>query len=100
MHVKGVGEMITAQAILPVEVDFSDAYGLATAELVQDLGRKDSKPTVEPVEGFEPHRKAFTRTIEWSAARHHAAKGDLSPSRPKPRISTTSPARTWENPPR
>lgn len=76
LRVKGVGEMITPQAVLPVEVDFADAYGLATAELVYDPGRKDSQPVSEPLEGFEPGTKTFTRTIEWSAAAHRLAEGD------------------------
>jgi hypothetical protein len=76
IRIRGVGEMITPQAILPIETDFSDAYGLATAELVHDLGRKDSKPVVAPVEGFEPGRKAFIQIVDWSAAKFQAAEGD------------------------
>jgi hypothetical protein len=76
MRVKGAGEMITTEAVLPVEVDFSDTYGVATAGLVYDPGRKDAKPVTEPIEGFEPGAKAFARTVEWSAARHKLAEGD------------------------
>jgi hypothetical protein len=34
MKLIGVGEMITPEARLPIELEFSDAYGLATAELM------------------------------------------------------------------
>lgn len=76
LRVKGVGEMITPQAVLPLELDFADTYGLATAAVVYDTGRKDSKPVAEPVQSFEPGTKTFTRTIEWTAAGHGLAEGD------------------------
>lgn len=76
MRVRGVGEMITTEAILPIEVDVSDGYGLASTSLIHTLSREDAKPVSEPVAGFEPHTKTFTRTIDWLASRHKLAEGD------------------------
>lgn len=76
MRVRGAGEMITPEALLPIEMDFSDPYGLATAALVHDLGRKDAKPVEEPIDGFEAGTKTFTRTVEWPVARQKAAEGE------------------------
>ncbi|GMV96370.1 MAG: hypothetical protein AMXMBFR83_07360 [Phycisphaerae bacterium] len=76
MRVRGAGEMITPEAVLPVEMDFADPYGLASAGLVHDLGKPGSSAKEEPIEGFEPGTKTFTRTVEWAAGRHGAAEGD------------------------
>jgi len=73
---KGVGEMIVPQAVLPVEVDCTDSYGLAGATLVCELPGKEGPPLVEPIEGFEPETKVFQRTIEWVPARRGLIEGD------------------------
>lgn len=78
MKVRGVGEMITPEAILPIETDFSDTYGLASARLVMELTRKDAKspPVVEPLSGLEPGSRTFAHALEWSAPAHQLAEGD------------------------
>ncbi len=73
---KGVGEMILPQAVLPVEVDCTDGYGLAGVTLVCELPGKEGTPLVEPIEGFEPESKVFQRTIEWVPARRGLIEGD------------------------
>ncbi len=73
---RGVGEMIVPQAVLPLEVDCTDTYGLAGAALVCELPGKDDVPLVEPIEGLEPQTKTFQRTIEWVPARRGLIEGD------------------------
>ena len=48
----GVGEMITPEAIVPVELEYADTYGLAAAELFYqitgfDAGRCDRVERVQ-----------------------------------------------------
>lgn len=76
MRVRGVGEMITTEAVLPVEVDFTDAYGLASAGVVYELARKEAAPVVEPIDGFEPGTKTFARSFDWQVARRKLVEGD------------------------
>ncbi len=76
MRIKGVGEMITPEAILPIETDFSDVYGLASARLVYELSRKDFKPVTEPIAGFEAGTKTFAHAIDWTATTRTLAEGD------------------------
>ena len=50
--VPGVGEMITPEAIVPVELEYADTYGLAAAELFYqitgfDAGRCDRVERVQ-----------------------------------------------------
>jgi hypothetical protein len=75
-RIRGAGEMITPQAVLPVEMEFANTYGLASARLVYDVSRKDFKPTPERIPGFEPGTKTFAHAVEWSAATHNLAEGE------------------------
>jgi len=63
LKVRGVGDTVTPEAVLPIQIECSNTYGLASAELVQESTRLTQGPKVTPVEGFEPHRKQFTRTL-------------------------------------
>ncbi len=77
LKLRGVGEMITPQAVLPVETDLSDTYGLAAARLVYELpGREGFKPVTEPLPGFEAGTRTFSHALEWSAATHSLKEGD------------------------
>ncbi len=76
MKIVGAGEMITAQAVLPIEVEFSDAYGLAMAGIVFTSAKAGGKSVTEPLEGFEPGGTAFGRSTDWSVAEHKLSEGD------------------------
>lgn len=76
MRIQGAGEMITPQAVLPIDMEFSDTYGLASAAVVFSSGKSEDKGTVEPLPGFERFSKTFNRSIEWSVANHGLAEGD------------------------
>lgn len=49
---RGVGELITPQAVFPVAVEFRDAYGLSTATLL--IQRADLPPLSVAATGFQP----------------------------------------------
>ncbi len=76
MRIRGIGEMITPQAVLPIETDFADSYGLSEATLVHSLGRRDSKPIREPIAGLEPGSRSFVHNLEWPVSSHGASEGD------------------------
>lgn len=76
MRLRNVGDMITTDAILPIETDFSDQYGLATAAMVYQVSHEGAEPVSEPVEGFEAGTKAFTRVLEWPVSGRGLTEGD------------------------
>ncbi|HOM49803.1 MAG TPA: hypothetical protein PLV57_01535 [Phycisphaerae bacterium] len=78
MRVKDAGDMITKDAILPVEATFNDQYGLATAAIACEITREGASPQPfnEPIPGFTPGTRSFTRTIEWSGAAHGLTESD------------------------
>lgn len=78
MRIRDVGDMITKEAILPVEASFEDQYGLATAGVVFEIQREDlePQPVFEPIEAFEPPARVFAHTSEWLAVPHGLQQGD------------------------
>ncbi len=68
MKVLGAGDLITAAAIFPLELSFTDTYGLASAELSYQIVRKESTPVVESLDGFTPGMKVFDTTRSWPVA--------------------------------
>lgn len=68
--------MITPQAVLPIDIELSDAYGLASADVAFTSAKGMDKPTAEPLADFERAAKIFNRSIEWSVARHKLSEGD------------------------
>lgn len=78
MKLKGVGEMITPQAILPVEMDFADTYGLSNAYLAFEHGTTETQPaaTHEPLPGFAEGTRTFAHALDWLAAAHALKEGD------------------------
>lgn len=79
MSVRGAGDMITPEAILPVELEYVDDFGLASAMMTSRMIRGDeppAEPKEEPVEGFEPNSRNFTATLPWPVATHGFKEGD------------------------
>lgn len=78
MRIKDAGDMITKDAILPIETSFDDQYGLASAGVGFEIVREGSSPrtAVEPVAGFEPGTKSFSHRLDWSASRQELVEGD------------------------
>ncbi len=76
MRVRGAGEMIVPEAVLPLEMEFADTYGLASAALTVRAQKENAVPTTQPIEGFEPGTKTFRRSLDWVPARHRFREGE------------------------
>jgi hypothetical protein len=76
LDVAGVGDMITPEAVLPISLDFSDAYGLAAAELLHSLTGQEEGAIRQPVPHFEPGSLRFSHSMDFSAAGHGVSVGD------------------------
>lgn len=76
MKVRQVGEMVTTEAVLPIEMDFSDTYGLASAELVHVSSREGAEPVSEPMTDLEPGTKTYARTIDWPVGPNGYSEGE------------------------
>ncbi len=77
MKLAGVGDMITPEAVLPIEVGFSDTYGLATAELIYQLSREDAPEGSIPLPAFKPSMTTFTKSLSWPVATEALAPGEI-----------------------
>lgn len=95
LHVQGVGEMVTAEARLPLAIDLADTYGLASASIAVTVVQLDAPdhdepvPVLEPIENIEPGTKTLRRTIEWVPGRRGFIEGD--------RISIRAEARDFDD---
>lgn len=76
LKLSGAGEMVTPEAILPMEVEFTDTYGLATAELVHRLMREEAQEGLIPIPAFRPGATSFATSLSWALATASAAPGD------------------------
>jgi len=78
MKLPEVGDMITAEAVLPVELEFADDYGLATAELVYQISRDEGEGEgrLAPLSNFKPRATAFAASVVWSAAAESLRPGE------------------------
>ncbi len=76
MRIRGAGEMIVPDAVLPVETEFADTYGLSSATLAARPQDGKAVPTTQPIEGFEPDTKTFRRSFDWVPAAHGFREGD------------------------
>jgi len=79
LKLPGVGDMITSDAVLPLEVAFSDAYGLAKAELVYSVsgGASAGSDGDIPVPGFHEYLTTFSANVEWRVAEAAAQPGSV-----------------------
>ncbi len=76
LKLSGVGNMITPDAVLPIEVEFYDTYGLATAELIIQLLREDTDEISIPLPTFKPHVTRFVATLDWPVVMEGLIPGD------------------------
>lgn len=76
LRAPGVGEMITPQAVLPLEMQASDAYGLATVELQYVLTRESTEDGKIELAGFKAGMTAFSETLTWPVSAISVAAGD------------------------
>lgn len=68
MRILGVGDVITPHAILPLEMSFSDTYGLAEAEMVYTISREEAEPSILALDEFKPGATKFDSTMRWPVA--------------------------------
>ena len=72
----GAGDMITASAVLPIELEFTDTYGLATAELHYTITRPEAVTSSIELPTFKPHTTTFATSLRWAVATASVAPGD------------------------
>lgn len=68
MKLPGVGDMITPEAVVPIELEFSDTYGLAGAELLYRVSHDGEKPGSIALPEFQPHMTTFATSVNWKVA--------------------------------
>ena len=68
--------MITPEAVLPIELEFSDKYGLATAELAYTVSRESTTVGSIPLPAFQPGTTTFTTSVTWPVATEGLVPGD------------------------
>lgn len=77
MNVSGAGAMITPEAVLPIELEFSDTYGLAACEVTYVLSREDGKEDVLPLPDFTPQVTTFQTSLRWPVASIGVVPGEV-----------------------
>lgn len=76
MKLVGAGDMITPQAILPIEVECSDTFGLAAAELLYNVSREGRGEETIPLTTFTPSMTDFAVEVEWPVAGEAMTPGE------------------------
>lgn len=76
MRLFGVGDMITPEAVLPIEVEFADTYGLATVELIYETSREGTWESFIPLPEFGPRSTNFKMTLSWSVSSAELTAGE------------------------
>lgn len=61
-----VGDAVTPQAEIPIELAFADTYGLSRVAVLAQRG--DDPPVEVPLEDFEPRRREFQAEIRFAVA--------------------------------
>lgn len=77
MKLSGAGAMITPEAVLPIELEFTDAYGLGAIELIyrtahDGSGREESIPLPQ----FHAGATTFSTSVRWAVADASVVPGD------------------------
>lgn len=76
VKLNGAGAMVTPEAVLPIEMEFADTYGLATAELGFQVSREGAPSGDIEVPGFTPYATSFTTSLNWPVALAGVAAGE------------------------
>lgn len=76
LKLRGAGEMVTTEALLPIEVEFADTHGLAEVALAYE--RLPQGGAMQPValNGFAPHATHFATSVNWAVAESGAVAGE------------------------
>ncbi len=76
MRVPGVGEMVTAEAVLPIELEYADTYGLAKAELLYQITRDFTQAGAIDLTGFKPGMTTYSTSLQWPVSSAGVTPGD------------------------
>ncbi|MDO8630728.1 MAG: hypothetical protein Q7R41_09560, partial [Phycisphaerales bacterium] len=76
MRAPGVGEMITPEAIVPVELEYADTYGLAVAELFYQITHDSTQAGSIELSGFKPDMTTYATSLKWSVSSAGVMPGD------------------------
>jgi hypothetical protein len=72
----GVGDMITPNAVLPMELSFEDPFGLATVEVVLQFVRDPVEEQVLVPPAFRPKMTTLSTTLSWPVASSGLVPGE------------------------
>ncbi len=72
----GVEDMITPEAVLPMQLDCADKYGLADVELLYEVLREGGGSERIDLPTFTPGGTRFFTTVNWPAASAAVVPGD------------------------
>jgi hypothetical protein len=75
MKLPGAGELITPEAVLPIEIESVDTYGLAGTELVYQIVRENVEGGRAALPGFRPGVKTFRTRLDWPVSSVGLAAG-------------------------
>jgi hypothetical protein len=73
LRIPGVGDVVVPEAVLPLEVEFDDTYGLATAELICEVSREGFGRHSISLEEFRPGMTTYSTSLHWPVAEVGAA---------------------------
>ncbi len=76
MKINGVSDIITAQALLPIEMSFSDSFGLADTELTYQIAREGYELEKIQLDDFVPGITNFDTKLLWGASSLPLVPGD------------------------
>ncbi len=76
MKLVGVGDMITPQAVLPINVECTDTYGLATADLLYQTSREGQDEQRIPLPTFTPRMTTLSTEVHWSVSTEAMTPGE------------------------
>ncbi len=72
---EGAGDIITPQAVLPLEIEITDTFGLGAADLVYEITDKQKQQQFESLKDLTPGIKNFEHVQYWSADKHQLKTG-------------------------
>lgn len=76
LRIEGVGDMITSEAILPLQVSCEDEYGIGALELTYQLLREDEKIAPIAIPAPADDAKRYLTSVNWPVAEAAVTPGD------------------------
>lgn len=76
LRAPGVGEMVAPTAVLPLELQASDTYGLAHVVLHYQLTRESTQDGRIELSNFKPQMTTYSETLSWPLSSTEPAPGD------------------------